>query len=77
MSAPIVIVLAVLVVGGTAALLVLSGKLRTETDALLGGFDRTQRALVPLVVQTRTDRDRLAERLARLTDGASPDATRR
>lgn len=77
MSAPIVAVLAVIVIAGTAALLVLSGRLRTEIDALLRSFDRTQRALVPLVVRTRTDRDRLAERLERLTDGPDAGPTRR
>ena len=77
MSAPIVVLLAVIVVSGAAALLVLSGKLRTEVDALLRSFDRTHRALVPVVVEVRSDRDRLAERLERLTDGADPDSTRR
>jgi hypothetical protein len=34
-------------------------------------FDTTERALVPLVAVVRTDRDRLAERLARLSDSGS------
>lgn len=61
---------------GVVALVVISARLREEIQRLLRAFDRTERALVPLVVEVRTDRDRLAERLERLSDGG-PDPRRR
>ena len=36
-----------------------------------GAFDRTQRTLVPIVATVRSDRDRLRERLARLSEPGS------
>ncbi|MGZ4796527.1 MAG: hypothetical protein ACXVJ7_10610 [Acidimicrobiia bacterium] len=78
MTAPIVVTLALIVVLGATGLLMLSSRLRSEIHLLLRSFDRAERTLVPLVVTVRTDRDRLAERLARLTDaGSETDPTRR
>lgn len=67
----IVAIIALLAVGGTVALIVLSGRLRGEMDDLFRTFDRTQRTLIPLVVTVRTDRDRLAARLAQLSEPGS------
>lgn len=67
----IVAIIALLAVGGTIALIVLSGRLRGEMDDLFGAFDRTQRTLVPIVATVRSDRDRLRERLARLSEPGS------
>lgn len=67
----IVAIIALLAIGGTFALIVLSARLRGEMDDLFGAFDRTQRTLVPLVATVRTDRDRLQERLARLSEPGS------
>ena len=73
MPAAIVSVIAVLTVAGAAALILLSARLRREIADLFREFDRAERALVPLVVTVRSDRDRLAERLTQLTDpGAEP-----
>ena len=71
-------IIAVLVPLGGVALLRVSARLRAEIDDLLGTFDRAQRAVTPLVVTVRTDRDRLAERLEHLTDlGTETDPNRR
>lgn len=67
----IVAILALLAVGGTVALIVLSARLRVEMDDLFRAFDRTQHTLVPLVATVRTDRDRLADRLTRLSEPGS------
>ena len=73
MSAAIVSVIAVVTVAGAVALMLLSARLRREIGDLFRAFDRAERTLVPLVVTVRSDRDRLADRLARLTDpGAEP-----
>jgi hypothetical protein len=73
MSAAIVSVIAVVTVAGAVALVLLSARLRREIADLFRAFDRAERTLVPLVVTVRSDRDRLADRLARLTDpGAGP-----
>ncbi len=73
MSAAIVSVIAVVTVAGAVALVLLSARLRHEIADLFRAFDRTERTLVPLVVTVRSDRDRLADRLARRTDpGAGP-----
>ena len=50
-----------------------SARLRSEIQSLFRAFDRTERALVPLVVELRTDRERLAERYQRLIE-AGPRA---
>lgn len=76
MNAAIVSVLAVLTTAGAAAILVLSARLRHETAALFRSFDRAERTLVPLVATVRTDRDRLAARLAQLTEPGN-DPTQR
>ncbi len=75
--------IALLVSGAVVALicaafvLVVSARLRDEIRALFRSFDRTERALVPVVVELRSDRDRLAERYQRLIDGGSEsDPTR-
>ena len=73
MPAAIVSVIAVLTVAGAVALILLSARLRREIADLFRAFDRADRVLVPLVVTVRSDRDRLADRLAQLTDpGAEP-----
>ncbi|MBK5288186.1 MAG: hypothetical protein JJE46_06940 [Acidimicrobiia bacterium] len=61
---------------GVTLLFVVSAKLRAEIQQLFRAFDRSERALVPLVIEVRTDRDRLAERLERLSDTGS-DPSRR
>ena len=76
MNAAIVSVLAVITTVGAAAILVLSARLRHEISSLFRSFDRAERALVPLVATVQTDRDRLAARLARLTEPGT-DPTRR
>jgi hypothetical protein len=74
MSVAIVSVVAVLVVAGVAILLVLSTRLRREIVELLAVFDHAERRLTPLVATVRTDQERLAARLERLTDaGTEPD----
>jgi len=67
----IVVCIAVLLIGGTAALLAISNRLRDEIAALVRTFDHTQRTLVPIVAAVRTDRDRLHDRLARLSEPGS------
>ncbi len=61
---------------GVTLLMVISARLRGEIDLLFRAFDRSERTLVPLVVEVRTDRCRLAERLERLSD-AGPDPYQR
>lgn len=61
---------------GVIVLVVISARLREEIQRLLRAFDRSERVLVPLVVEVRTDRDRLAERLERLSD-SGPNPRRR
>ena len=56
---------------GAALVMGISSRLRDEISALMQSFDTTERALVPLIAVVRTDRDRLAERLARLSDSGS------
>ncbi len=67
----IVAIIALLALGGTIALIAVSARLRGEMDDLFRAFDRTQRTLTPLVATVRTDRDRLQERLARLSETRS------
>jgi hypothetical protein len=64
----IVSLIAVIALAGAATILVLSARLRREIADLFRSFDRAERALVPLAATVRTDRDRLAARLARLTE---------
>jgi hypothetical protein len=64
----IVSIIAVIATAGAATILVLSSRLRREISDLFRSFDRAERALVPLVATVRTDRDRLAARLAQLTE---------
>lgn len=62
---------------GAALVIGISSRLRDEISVLIRSFDTTERALVPLIAVVRTDRDRLAERLARLCDsGSGTDPTR-
>ncbi len=61
---------------GVTLLMVISARLRGEIDLLFRAFDRSERTLVPLVVEVRNDRCRLAERLERLSD-AGPDPYQR
>lgn len=68
MNPAIVSLIAVIALAGAATILVLSARLRREIADLFRSFDRAERALVPLVATVRTDRDRLAARLARLTE---------
>ena len=73
MSAAIVSIIAVLVTVGAATIIALSARLRREIADLFRAFDRAERALVPLVATVRSDRERLADRLAHLTDpGVEP-----
>ncbi len=68
---------AVVALVAAAFVLVVSARLRAEIRSLFRAFDRTERTLVPVVVELRTDRDRLAERYQRLIDGDSEgDPTR-
>ena len=73
MSAAIVSTIALIVALGVAGVLVLSARLRAEITQLFDAFTRAERELAPLVATVQTDRERLAARLARLTDpGAEP-----
>jgi len=76
MTPALVSLIVVLLLAGGTALVLLSGRLRREIADLLHAFDRVDRTVVPLVATVRSDRDRLAERLARLAE-AGDDATRR
>jgi hypothetical protein len=78
MTAAIVITLVILVGAGSAAVIALSARLRTEIQDLLAAFGRTEPALIPIVDTVRRDRERLAQRLAELSGGRSePDLPRR
>ena len=78
MTAPMLTILALILVAGVATLAVVSIRLRSEIGQLIHGFDRAHRRLVPLAAEVRTDRDRLAERLEQLADpGPRDDPTRR
>ena len=75
--------LALLISGGVVALIgaalviSVSARLRSEIQSLVRAFDRTERSLVPIVVELRSDRERLAERYQRLIDGGTEsDSTR-
>ena len=68
MNPAIVSLIAVIAIVGAATILVLSSRLRREISDLFRSFDRAERALVPVVATVRTDRDRLAARLAQLTE---------
>jgi hypothetical protein len=58
---------------GAVTIVVLSTRLRHEIADLFRAFDRAERALTPLVATVRTDRERLAQRLAELAEpGADP-----
>jgi hypothetical protein len=72
----IVSLIAVTAVVGAVMILVLSARLRSEITDLFRSFDRAERALVPLVATVRTDRDRLAARLARLTEPGNESTQR-
>ena len=76
MTPAIVTLLAVITVLGAAAIIVLSARLRDVMAQMFRAFDRAERNLVPVIATVRTDRDRLAERLERLTE-AGIDPTRR
>jgi hypothetical protein len=76
MTPALVSLIVVLLVAGATALVLLSGRLRREVADLLHAFDRVDRRVVPLVATVRSDRDRLAARLARLADSGD-DTTRR
>ena len=68
---------AVVALIGAAFVVMVSARLRAEIQSLLRAFDRTERSLVPLVVELRSDRERLAERYQRLVDGGTErDSTR-
>ena len=68
MTAPIVITLAILMIAGSAAIIALSGRLRSEIEQLLTVFGRTEPTLVPIVATVLSERERLAGRLAELSD---------
>jgi hypothetical protein len=72
----IVSIIAVIATAGAAAILVLSARLRGEIADLFRSFDQAERALAPVVATVRTDRARLAARLAELTEPGN-DPTRR
>ena len=54
---------------GAALVMLVSARLRTEIQTLVRAFDRTDRSLVPLVVEVHNGRRQLAERSQRLIDG--------
>jgi len=56
---------------GAALVISVSARLRSEIQSLFRAFDRTERSLVPIVVELRSDRERLAERYQRLIDGGT------
>ena len=71
-------IVAVLSLATVGLIVTTSVRLRSEIAALFEAFNRTEQTLAPLVVQVHTDRDRLAERLATLSDpGSGTDARRR
>jgi hypothetical protein len=74
MRAAIVMVIALIAAGGTAALVVLGTRVREEIRRLVRAFDHADRALVPLVAAVRSDRDRLVAHAAPLTDAGSRSA---
>jgi hypothetical protein len=73
MTPAIASLIGVIALVGAATIVVLSSRLRHEIADLFRAFDRAERALTPLVVTVRSDRERLAERLNALADpGADP-----
>ena len=81
MSAPTLVVLVIVasLVGITTVVIVgTSARLRDEIDHLFRAFSRTEPTLVPVRVAVDSERDRLRERLARLSDpGSGTDADHR
>ncbi len=74
MSAPALAILVIVagLVGITTVVIVgTSARLRDEIDQLFQAFNRTEPALVPLRVTVDSERDRLRERLANLSDPGS------
>ena len=74
MSAPALVILVIVagLVGITTVMIVgTSARLRDEIDQLFRAFSRTEPTLVPLRVTVDSERDRLRERLARLSDPRS------
>ena len=74
MSAPALVILVIVagLVGITTVLIVgTSARLRDEIDHLFRAFSTTEPTLVPLRVTVDSERDRLRERLARLSDPGS------
>lgn len=65
-----------LVVVGAVSIMLLSSRLRREIADLFRAFDRAERELTPLVVTVRSERERLVQRLAELSE-PGPDPTRR
>ncbi len=74
MSAPALIIF-VIVAGllgiTTVVILGTSSRLRDEIDQLFQSFARTEPTLTPVRVAVDSERDRLHERLARLSDPSS------
>jgi hypothetical protein len=75
MTPTIVVALLLITALGTAALIRLSLRLRDETAALMGAFDRTAPILVPLRTEVSSARESLAARLAEMGDGGSGTAS--
>lgn len=76
MNPAIVSIIVVIATAGAAAILVLSARLRGEVADLFRSFERAERALTPVVATVQTDRERLAARLAQLTEPGN-EPTRR
>ena len=81
MSAPALVMLLIVagLVGITTVVIVgTSARLRDEIDQLFRVFSRTEPTLVPIRIAVDSERDRLRERLARLSDpGSWTDASDR
>jgi hypothetical protein len=77
MTPPLAIALVVLGAAGTLGLARLGGRLRTEIDALVRAFTRTEPLLAPQVAAVRSERDALAARLDDLGRGSGPPYPRR
>ena len=74
MSAPalaILVIVAGLLGITTVVILGTSSRLRDEIDQLFQVFARTEPTLIPVRVAVDSERDRLQERLARLSDPSS------
>lgn len=77
MTPPVAIVIVLLAGLGGFGLVRLGRRLRTETDALLSAFARTEPMLAPIVAAVRSERDALARRLDGYRGDSEPSGPRR